>query len=118
MNELKVVNFTQCSINKPISQKFVLKNLSGIQSTFNFNSDLFEPLSHKAPTNKSEVALALEAEAKRKREAQQEEALNSSGFKKKKTIRFAPGMSQTGGEGESTRVRPILSDEHEQTQKF
>ena len=118
MNELKVINFTQCSINKPISQKFVLKNLSGIQSTFNFNSDLFEPLSHKAPTNKSEVALALEAEAKRKREAQQEEALNSSGFKKKKTIRFAPGMSQTGDEGESTRVRPILSDEHEQTQKF
>lgn len=63
LSELKMVNFTQCRINKPISQKFILKNLSGIQSTFNFNSDKYEPLSHKAPTNKSEVALALEAEA-------------------------------------------------------
>ena len=69
LNELKVVNFTQCRINKPISQKFILKNLSGISSSFNFMSDVYEPLSHKAPSNKSEVALALEAEAKRKREA-------------------------------------------------
>jgi hypothetical protein len=47
----------------------VLKNLSGIESKFNFSSGLFEPLSHKAPVVKSEVALALEAEAKRKKEA-------------------------------------------------
>lgn len=49
LNELKIVNFTQCRINKPISQKFILKNLSGISSTFDFNSDVYEPLSHKAP---------------------------------------------------------------------
>lgn len=65
-----MVNFTSCRINKPISQKFILKNLSGISSSFNFGSEIFEPLSHKAPTNKSEVAIALEAEAKRKREEQ------------------------------------------------
>lgn len=70
----------------------MLKNLSGISSSFNFNSDKFEPLSHKAPSNKSEVAKALEAEALRKREAQKEADLSPS---KKKTIRFAPGLSQT-----------------------
>jgi hypothetical protein len=32
---------------------------------------------------------------------------------KKKTIRFAPGLSQT--ETDNKRQRPILSDEHEQT---
>lgn len=68
LNELKMVNFTACRINKPISQKFILKNLSGISSSFNFGSETFEPLSHKAPSNKSEVAIALEAEAKRKKE--------------------------------------------------
>lgn len=114
LNELKVVNFTQCRINKPISQKFILKNLSGIASSFNFASDIYEPLSHKAPQNKSEVALALEAEAKRKREQQAEE---SQSLGRKKTIRFAPGMSQTG-QDDQKRTRPILSDEHEQTQKF
>jgi hypothetical protein len=112
LNELKVVNFTQCRINKPVSQKFILKNLSGIASTFNFSSGIFEPLSHKAPTNKSEVALALEAEAKRKKE---QEAAEGSPTKKK-TIRFAPGMSMGGDE--QKRTKPILSDEHEQTQKF
>jgi len=116
LNELKVVNFTQCRINKPISQKFILKNLSGIASSFNFMSDVYEPLSHKAPSNKSEVALALEAEAKRKREAQSLESSQTMGGKKK-TIRFAPGMSMTG-QDEQKRTRPILSDEHEQTQKF
>jgi hypothetical protein len=49
LNELKIINFTQCRINKPISQKFVLKNLSGIASTFDFSSFVYEPLSHKAP---------------------------------------------------------------------
>ena len=94
LNELKVVNFTQCRINKPISQKFILKHLSGIASSFNFNSSVYEPLSHKAPVNKSEVALALEAEAKRKSEQQAEEQT----IGRKKTIRFAPGMSMTGAD--------------------
>jgi len=65
---LKLLNFTQCRINKPFSQKFILKNLSGISSSFDFSSFTYEPLSHKAPQNKSEVAMALEAEAKRKAE--------------------------------------------------
>lgn len=91
LSVLKLLNFTQCRINKPFSQKFILKNLSGISSTFDFSSITFEPLSHKAPQNKSEVAMALEAEAKRKAEQLKQES--SLGFAKKKTIRFAPGMS-------------------------
>lgn len=58
--------------------------------------------------------MALEAEAKRKREQQSEEGATIG---RKKTIRFAPGMSMTGAD-EQKRTRPILSDEHEQTQKF
>lgn len=90
-----------------------MRNLSGISSSFDFSSTTYEPLSHKAPSNKSEVALALEAEAKRKREQQAMED-TQSGITRKKTIRFAPGMSTTG-QDEQKRTRPILSDEHEQT---
>lgn len=56
--------------------------------------------------------MALEAEAKRKAEQLKQDS--SLGFAKKKTIRFAPGMSQT----DQKRIKPILSDEHEHTQKF
>jgi hypothetical protein len=72
---------------------------------------VYEPLSHKAPQNKSEVAVALEAEAKRKAELQKLETTSNS-IGHKKTIRFAPGLSQNADD--QKRTRPILSDEHEQ----
>lgn len=49
LNRLRMLNFTECRINKPLSKKFVLKNLSGIASSFNFEAAEFEPISHVAP---------------------------------------------------------------------
>jgi len=57
-----MVSFTNCLINKASSQKFVLKNLSGIKTAFDFSSVTYEPASHEAPANKSEIQLALEQE--------------------------------------------------------
>jgi len=49
MNRLQMVSFTQCTINKPSVQKFMLKNLSGIKPKFKFSAVNYEPLSHVAP---------------------------------------------------------------------
>jgi hypothetical protein len=54
-NQLKGLTFSNCKINKPTSQKFLLKNLSGIKTTFKFSSMTFEPVSHVAPQEKSEI---------------------------------------------------------------
>ena len=55
MNKLQIVSFTNCRINKPISTKFLIKNLSGIKTKFKLNALTFEPLSHVAPTQKTEI---------------------------------------------------------------
>lgn len=59
-NQLKGLTFANCKINKPTSQKFILKNLSGIKTNFKFNSVTFEPVSHVAPSEKSEIQRAHE----------------------------------------------------------
>ena len=116
---LQQFNFMQCRINKPISQKFVLKNLSGISTTFKFGSEIFEPNSHIAPIKKSEVAKALEAEAFRKKELEKQEEIENQQMGRKKTIKFSNTTKMNASQkGEDRRTKPILSDEHEQTQKF
>ena len=62
MNKLQVISFNNCQINKATSQKFVLKNLSGIKTNFDFSSFIFEPIAHEAPQQKSEIQIALEQE--------------------------------------------------------
>jgi len=119
MNKLQIVSFTQCQINKASSQKFVLKNLSGIKTRFDFGSSIFEPISHEAPQQKSEIMLALEQEQKRLKDEVDQQALEESmGGKKRgsKQIRFAASVkSNTGGFKDlgKRRAQPILSDEHE-----
>ena len=49
MNKLQMISFTNCKINKHTSQKFILKNLSGIKTMFDFSSEVYEPISHEAP---------------------------------------------------------------------
>jgi hypothetical protein len=49
---LRMLNFSDCLINKVSYQKFILKNLSGIKTKFKFHSRKFEPLSHIAPSKK------------------------------------------------------------------
>ena len=79
-----------------------------------------------APKEKTELERAKEeAEARAKKEA--DEAANGSPMgksgKKKKKVGFATtsqsGFAASGGGNQvAMRTRPILSDEHEQTQKF
>jgi hypothetical protein len=103
--------------------------LSGIKTAFNFHSLTFEPVSHQAPAKKSEVEKAREAEEAALLEAGPDSptSLNSTPIKKGgKQIRFAPsaksgsrlGASYTKKGQEKKLARPILSDEHEQTNKF
>jgi len=49
MSKLKMVNFTECRINRPLSKKFIVKNMSGIATSFKFSASDFEPNSHVAP---------------------------------------------------------------------
>ena len=65
-NLMRYLKFTECLINKPSSQKFVLKNTSGIKTRFKFHSLKFEPLSHDAPKVKSEIEKARDEELARK----------------------------------------------------
>jgi len=99
-----------------MSQKFILKNLSGISTTFKFGSEIFEPNSHIAPAKKSEVAKALEAEALRKKELDKQEEIENQQMGRKKTIKFSNTTKANSSiKGDDKRNKPILSDEHEQT---
>jgi hypothetical protein len=65
-----------------------------------------------------------EAEARAKREAEEAASGSPGGksSKKKKKVGFATtsasGFAASGSNQVAMRTRPILSDEHEQTQKF
>ena len=45
-----------------MTSKFVLKNLSGIMTKFKFAAKDYEPISHIAPQQKSEIQIAMEQE--------------------------------------------------------
>lgn len=63
-NQLSKLNFPHCTINKTSSQKFTLKNLSGIKTTFDFDVMYFAPTHKVAPKEKSELERAREQAAK------------------------------------------------------
>ena len=89
--------FPNCTINKTSSQKFILKNLSGIKTSFLFDVINFAPTDQVAPKEKSGVEKAKEeAELRAKKRAQEEAEeggnLNTSitkTGKKKKKVGFA-----------------------------
>lgn len=66
--QLQKLNFPHCIINKTSSQKFVLKNLSGIQTSFEFDVAYFAPLEKTASKDKSELEKAMEEAALRAEE--------------------------------------------------
>ena len=119
-----MLNFPNYSKNKPSIQKFILKNLSGIKSSFNFDFETFAPLDQATPKDKTELERAREeAEMSEKQQlTEQENSGSQSGStkdpaKKKKKVGFAnssnQGFSITGASEQPMRTRPILSDEHE-----
>jgi hypothetical protein len=116
-----MLSFPHCSINKTSSQKFVLKNLSGIKTTFDFDVQFFAPTYKAAPKDKSELERAKEELEKRAADRAAEQELEQSNGKTKKKVGFAStgnNYSEFGADYVQMRNRPILSDEHEQTQKF
>ena len=124
MNKLEMVSFTNCRINKPVSFKFLLKNLSGIKTSFKLNAAQFEPIAHLAPLQKTEIQLAMEAEAKRKAEKDLEDAMSQNSYGRasdRRQVKFGASVKSgayTNRTNEHKRTAPILTDEHEQTQKF
>lgn len=64
-NLLTNLNFPHCLINKTSSQKFILKNLSGIKTNFEFDIKYFAPLFKEAQKEKSELEKAKEEAEKR-----------------------------------------------------
>ena len=85
----------------------------------------FEPISHVAPQQKTEIQLAMEQEQARiKAEKEANAQIDSFGARGSeqgnKKIRFAASVKSNTGfkQTEKRRTQPILSDEHEQTQKF
>ena len=116
-NRLQMLNFPTCQINKLTSQRFTLRNLSGIKTAFHFQSQTFEPVAHQAPQKKSEVEQARDAQP------DSPDSLNSTPLKKgTRKVGFAPSVksgSRMGTKYADKRLnRPILSDAHEQTNKF
>ena len=85
---LKALNFPNCTINKTSSQKFILKNLSGIKTSFLFDVRNYAPLNQIAPKEKSELEKAKE-EAERRAKDREEDNGSSPDGKKKKKVGFA-----------------------------
>jgi hypothetical protein len=113
------LNFPNCTINKTSSQKFILKNLSGIKTSFEFDVLNFAPLEMVAPKEKSELERAKEEAEMRAKARASDDAIGTGQGKAKnqKKVGFATS-SLMGFPGHNTsevqmRTRPILSDEHE-----
>ena len=68
-NQLQKLNFPHCTINKTSSQKFILKNLSGIRTSFEFDVLYYAPTHKEAPKKKSELEQAKEEAERRAQEA-------------------------------------------------
>jgi hypothetical protein len=90
-NILKMLNFPNCIINKSSSQKFILRNSSGIKTSFDLSVLNFAPLDMVAPKEKSELERAKEeAEARARKEAEEQALGGKTGqLKKKKKVGFA-----------------------------
>jgi hypothetical protein len=71
-NALSNLIFPNCTINKTSSQKFILKNLSGIKTSFLFDANNYAPVNQVAPKEKSELEKAKE-EAERRAKEQEED---------------------------------------------
>lgn len=77
---LSMLTFPSCTINKVSSQKFVLKNLSGIKTSFLFDVKNYAPTSQVAPKEKSELEKAKEEAERRaaKKKEEDEDGLQQS----------------------------------------
>lgn len=114
VEHLNHLNFSSCTINKAATQQFILKNLSGIKTKFNFKVLNYEPSQKKLPADIQGKSSLEEIKSE----------TQSQGTRRHTRIKFAPGLTQSSMFGKRSQVtkkkltRPILSDAHEHMNKF
>lgn len=115
---LKALKFPSCMINKPSSQKFILKNLSGIKTTFNFRAIEYEPDNMVLPAN---IQGKSSLEDLPRQDLDETLTLSKPGSKSSKRetkIRFALTNKSKKGLNIKQLKRALLTDSHEHMNKF
>ena len=112
-----MLNFPTCQINKPSIQKFVLRNLSGIKTTFDFSAKNYAPVTTKLPAAIQGKSSLEDLSIKQDTETYSEVSKPVSKSSKKTKIRFALSTHRSKKK-EKEFKRPILTDAHEHTNKF
>ena len=108
--DLEILNFTSCVINKPSSQKFVLRNMSGIKTKFKFSALEYAPLSTKLPSETQIPGNTVE-------ESETYSSVSKAGSSRRTKIRFAASTRRSGKKVKELK-RPLLTDAHEHLNKF
>jgi hypothetical protein len=93
------LNFPNCTINKTSSQKFILKNLSGIKTSFVFDVRNYAPTHQVAPKEKSELEKAKEEAERRAKQAEEDELNGTKHSKPGKKVGFAATSGGFGSTG-------------------
>lgn len=117
-SKLKALKFPSCSINKPSSQRFILKNLSGIKTTFNFTALEYQPDDLILPAN---IQGKSSLDDLAKQDVDETVTISKPGSKSSKRetkIRFALTNKSKKGLKVKQLKRPLLSDSHEHMNKF
>jgi len=115
---LKALKFPSCTINKPSSQKFILKNLSGIKTTFNFRAITYQPDDIILPAN---IQGKSSIEEIPKQDLDETVTISKPGSKSSKRetkIRFALTNKTKKGLKIKELKRALLTDSHEHMNKF
>jgi hypothetical protein len=117
-HRLKSLKFPSCNINKPSSQRFILKNLSGIKTNFEFKAINFEPDDLVLPAN---IQGKSSLDNIQKEETEETVTISKPGSKASKRetkIRFALTNKTKKGLKVKQLKRALLSDAHENMNKF
>ena len=112
---LKASKFPSRKINKPSSQKFILKNLSGIRTTFNFKALKYEPDDLSLPDS---VKGKSSLEELPKQDIDDKITISKPGSKssmRETKIRFALTNKTKKGLKIKQLKHVLLSDNHEHT---
>ena len=120
-NKLKTLKFPSCTINKPSSQKFILKNLSGIKTTFNFQALTYQPDDMVLPANiqgKSSLDEINKNDVDETVTISKPGSTVYDGNERTTKIRFALTNKTKKGLKVKQLKRALLSDSHEHMNKF
>ena len=117
-NRLRSLKFPSWTINKPSTQKFVLKNYSGIKTTFSFRAVTYDPDSLVLPANIQGKSSLDELPKQDMDDTITISKPGSKSSKRETKIRFALTKKTKKGEKDIQLKRPLLSDSHEHLNKF